>query len=371
MELYEALGVKRGASVAEIRRAWQRLSRALHPALNPGDPAAAERYREAAKAFEVLSDPQRRAAYDRGERPPVPVSPVAQAGFEGFDFSARVRVEAVGFRDIFDEPQGPHGREQALQGEDLEQATRLSFEESMSGAERRVHLVRFEVCPGCSGSGDVAFGPVRCQRCQGSGLVRGSRGHMIFSRTCAECDGTGEIRSIDCPRCGGEGRAIASEWIDVQIPKGVDDGSHVRLPGAGNAGRRGGPAGDFVLTIQLEPHARFRRDGEDLHCTVDVGLFEAAMGAHVEVATPDGPVTIEVPAGTQNGQRFRLRKRGVPHLGAQGRGDLWVEARIVVPAVTGERGRALLRELRALVASEAPVDGGEGVSAAGSPERRS
>ncbi len=352
MELYEALGVRRGASAAEIRRAWQRLSRALHPALNPGDPAAAARYHEAAAAFEVLSDPQRRAAYERGELPAAPVAQPPQGGFEGFDFSAHVRVETVGFREIFDEALRPRTPEQGLQGENLEQATRLGFEESMAGTTRRLHLVRFEACRNCSGRGDVAFGPVRCQRCQGTGVVRGSRGHMIFSRRCGECQGAGEIRRSPCPSCTGEGRAIASEWLDVQIPAGVDNGSHVRLPGAGNVGRHGGPPGDFVLTIELEPHSVFRRDGEDLYCTVPVGLVDAAMGGHVEVVTPHGPVTIEVPAGTQNGQRFRLRKRGVPRLGDNGRGDLWVEARIVVPPVTSERGRELLRELRALLGPE-------------------
>jgi molecular chaperone DnaJ len=364
MELYEALGVRHAASAAEIRRAWQRLSRALHPALNPGDPAAAERYQQAEAAFQVLSDPQRRAAYDRGELPAAPGVPLPpQAGFEGFDFSARVRVETVGFREIFDEALPPA---QGTRGEDLEQATRLSFEESMTGTQRRVHLVRFEACPGCGGRGDVAFGPQRCQRCHGTGSVRGSRGHMIFSRRCGECDGSGEIRRAACPRCSGEGRVIASEWLDVRIPAGVDHGSHVRLAGAGNAGRRGGPAGDFVLTVELEPHPLFRREGEDLHCVVPVGLVEAAMGGHVEVATPEGPVTIEVPAGTQNGQRFRLRKRGVPRLGDAARGDLWVEARIVVAPVTSERGRALLRELQRLLD---PARDGEASAAAGAARR--
>ena len=365
MELYEALGVKQGASAAEIRRAWQRLSRALHPALNPGDPAAAERYRQAAAAFEVLSDPQRRAAYDRGERPAAPVAPASHAGFEGFDFSAQVRIETVAFRDIFDEALRSPRPEGGLRGEDLEQATRLSFDESMTGTDRRVHLVRFEPCQGCSGRGEVAFGPVRCQRCRGAGVVRGSRGHMIFSRRCAECEGTGEIRLADCSRCAGEGRVISSEWLDVHIPAGVGNGSQVRLPGAGNAGRRGGPAGDFALTIEVEEHPVFRREGVDLHCTVEVGMIEAAMGGHVDVRTPDGLVTIEVPAGTQNGQRFRLRKRGVPRVGEEGRGDLWVEARILVRAVVDEPGRALLRQLKALQqasgmpqASAAAAEGG-------------
>jgi len=348
MDLYERLGVKRSAGATELRRAWQRLSRALHPALNPGDPVAAERYREAAQAFEMLSDPKRRAAYDRGELPAVPVEPAAEGGFEGFDFSARVHVETVGFREIFDPARDAGGRA-AQRGEDLEQATRVSFEESMAGTTRRVHLVRSEPCAACGGSGDVAVGPVPCPRCQGSGTVRGSRGHMIFSRPCGACGGEGEIRRKTCGRCDGEGRAIASEWLEVRIPPGVGNGSQVRLPGAGNAGRRGGPPGDFVLTVDVEEHAVFRREGDDLHCVVPVGMVEAAMGGHVEVPTPDGTVTIEVPAGTQNGQRFRLRKRGVPRPGDGGRGDLWVEARVVIPAATDDRARALLRELAAVL----------------------
>jgi molecular chaperone DnaJ len=347
MDLYERLGVRRGAGASEIRRAWQRLSRALHPALNPGDPVAAERYREAARAFEVLSDPPRRAAYDRGELPAVPVEPAAEGRFEGFDFSARVRVETVGFREIFEQARPPEGGGQS--GEDLEQATRVSFAESMAGAVRRVHLVRFEPCPSCQGSGRVPFGPVACPRCQGRGTVHGSRGHMIFSRPCEECGGEGQLRLKGCTRCGGEGRAPASEWLEVRIPPGVGNGSQVRLPGAGNAGRRGGPPGDFVLTVEVEEHPVFRRDGDDLHCVASVGMVEAAMGGRVEVPTPDGPVTIEVPAGTQNGQRFRLRKRGVPRPGDGGRGDLWVEMRVVIPAATDDRARSLLRELAAVL----------------------
>jgi molecular chaperone DnaJ len=345
MDLYERLGTRRGAGTSEIRRAWQRLSRALHPALNPGDPVAAERYRDAALAFEVLSDPQRRGAYDRGELPAAPVEAPAEGGFEGFDFSARLRIDTVGFREIFDSAVRPGPGRGASPGEDLEQATRLSFEESMTGAARRVHLVRFDPCAACRGAGEVAFGPVPCPRCHGGGTVRGSRGHMIFSRPCGDCGGAGEIRRRSCDRCDGEGRGVASEWLDVRIPPGVGNGSQVRLPGAGNAGRRGGPPGDFVLTVQVEGHPLFRREGDDLHCIVSVGMVEAAMGGHVEVPTPDGPVTIEVPAGTQSGQRFRLRKRGVPRLAGGGRGDLWAEAQVVIPAATDDRARALLREL--------------------------
>ncbi len=354
MDAYEALGVKRAASPAEIRRAWQRLSRALHPALNPGDPAAAERYVEAERAFAVLSDPQKRAAYDRGERPAVAVAPAPSGGFEGFDFSARVRVQTVGFRELFDAGRPAAGELHPSRGEDLEQSTRLTFEESMTGAVRRLHLVRFEACHGCGGAGDVACGPAPCPRCGGAGTVRGSRGHMIFSRRCASCDGTGQIRRAACPLCAGEGRLVASEWLDVRIPPGVGHGSAVRLPGAGNVGRRGGPAGDFALTLEVEDHPDYRREGDDLHCSVPVGLVQAALGGHVEVKAPDGPITIEIPAGTQHGQRFRLRKRGVPKPDG-GRGDLWVEARVVVPAVTEDRGRALLRELQRVLDESTPA----------------
>jgi molecular chaperone DnaJ len=172
---------------------------------------------------------------------------------------------------------------------------------------------------------------------------------MIFSRPCGDCGGDGEIRRKGCDRCHGEGRGVASEWLDVKIPPGVGNGSQVRLPGAGNAGRRGGPPGDFILTVQVDEHRLFRREGDDLHCVVNVGMVEAAMGGHVEVPTPDGPVTIEVPAGTQNGQRFRLRKRGVPRPADGGRGDLWVQALVVIPAATDDRARALLRELATLL----------------------
>jgi molecular chaperone DnaJ len=172
---------------------------------------------------------------------------------------------------------------------------------------------------------------------------------MIFRHPCEDCRGEGEIRRRPCGRCSGEGRGVASEWLEVKIPAGVGSGSQVRLPGAGNAGRRGGPPGDFVLTVEVEEHPVFRREGDDLHCAVPVGMVDAAMGGHVDVPTPDGPVTIEVPAGTQNGQRFRLRKRGVPRPGDGGRGDLWVEVRVLIPAATDDRARALLRELAAVL----------------------
>jgi len=346
MDFYQLLGVRRNATVAEVRRAFQKHARRLHPDLNPGDPVARQRFDEMSRAFEVLSDPQRRAAYDRGEvrvsaRPRVP-----DVGFAGFDFSAEVVAGGVGFHQIFEgvlAGAGP-GPDAPAPGEDLEQSARISFDEAFHGAARRLHLVRLAVCPGCGGTGDVAFGPQPCEACSGGGQVRARRGRMIFTRPCRECASSGVLTHRPCGRCAGEGRSMQSEWAEVEIPAGVRDGNSVRLPGQGNAGRRGGPAGDFNLVVHLEPHPLYRRQDDDLHCEVPVTMTEAALGAHVEVPTPDGPVVIEVPAGTQTGQRFRLRKRGIPRPDGQGRGDLYVEARVWVPAVRDDESRELLRE---------------------------
>jgi molecular chaperone DnaJ len=342
MDLYEVLGVRRNASTAEVRRAYQKLARQLHPDLNPGDATAAARFAGVSRAFLVLSDPQRRAEYDRGAREPAPASTVPEVGFEGFDFSAQVSVAGVQFRDIFAGVLSPVATA-AVPGEDLEQATRVSFEECFRGAHRRIHLVRQGECSACGGSGRVAAGPTPCPTCHGARQVRANRGRMIFTRRCADCGGTGVQRDRECGRCDA-GRVMRSEWLEVDIPAGVQDGARLRLAGCGNAGRRGGPAGDFILVVQVEPHRFYRREGDDLFCVVPITITEAALGGHVEVPTPDGPMTIEVPSGTQNGQRFRLRKRGLPRMGEKGRGDLYMEARVWVPRVDDEKSRELLRE---------------------------
>jgi molecular chaperone DnaJ len=351
MDFYEILGVRRGAGPAEIRRAFQKRARQIHPDLNPGDPVAADRYRALSMALEVLSDPQRRSQYDRGDLKAEARAAPPHVGFHGFDFSAEGGPGGAGFRELFGgvlrSAQVVRAEEPA-RGEDLEQTTGLTFEESLVGTERRIHVVRADHCPICGGAGDVAFGPVPCPRCGGTGQVRASRGHMIFTQGCADCGSAGLLTKRPCERCGGEGRLRQSEWLDVRIPAGVAAGSRVRIPGCGNAGRRGGPHGDFVLVIEVEPHPLYRREGDDLHCTVPITVTEAALGGHIEVPTPDGPFTIEIPAGTQAGQRFRLRKRGAPKLGEETRGDLYVETQVWVPAITDNRSRALLAEVARL-----------------------
>ena len=350
MDLYELLGVPRRATLAQIRRAFQKRARQWHPDINPGDPRAGERYTDLQRALEVLVDSERRALYDRGGNPwPQAQVPEPQI-VAGFDFSVELRAQEGGsFREIFDGVlPGSAPRPEATPGEDLEESTRISFDEAFHGTRRRVQLMRQDQCPVCGGQGDLAVAAQPCPQCAGAGRVRARRGHLVFTRDCAECRGTGRLDRRPCGECGAEGRLMHSEWLDVQIPAGVESGSRVRLAGCGNAGRRGGPPGDFVLQVEVEPHALFQREGADLRCHVPVTMMEAALGGHIDVPTPDGPMTIEIPAATQAGQQFRLRKRGLPKLGEKGRGDLWVEVRVWVPRVDGERARELLRELQRL-----------------------
>jgi len=346
VDFYAVLGVRRSATLAEVRRAYQKRARQIHPDLNPGDPAAAERFRVVSEAFAVLADPQRRAEYDRGGPASREPALAPDVGFEGFDFSAEVRMGAADFREILDGVLRTRDRAEsdAVRGEDLEQRAEVSFAESLSGTHRRVHVTRRAHCGACMGAGQTPVEPSRCARCGGAGQLRSRRGRMIFSRRCADCGGSGVVSRRACARCGGEGRLMQSDWLDVEIPSGVASGARIRVPGMGNAGRRGGRPGDFVLVCEVEAHPLFHREGDDLRMVLPVTITEAALGAHVDVPTPAGPVTIEVPAGTQNGQRFRLRKRGAPLLGQKARGDLYVEVRIWVPTVEDEQSRELLRE---------------------------
>jgi len=359
IDYYEVLGVSRRATPAEIRRAWQRCSRKLHPALNPGDEAAAEHFEVASKAYQVLSDAERRARYDGGQTEPARPAPEPVIEFEGFDFSGGTRRGGVGFREIFDEvmrPRSGPGSAGPQRGEDLEQSTRVSFQESLTGTQREIRLVRHDACDGCGGSGEVAQEPEPCLDCGGRGQLKARRGHMVFTKSCHRCDGSGRLDARPCPRCEGEGRRLRTDRLGIEIPAGVRDGSRVELPGAGNAGIRGGPAGDLTLVVHVESHPFYERRGDDLYCRVPVSMTEAALGAHIEVPTPTSSVTIEIPAGTQTGQRFRLRKRGVPHAGGKGRGDLYVEADVRVPRVVDDAARDLLREF-ALRQNESPRAG--------------
>ena len=348
-DFYSILGVDRRFSPTKLRRAYQRRAREFHPELHPGSAEAASMFALVAQAFEVLSDPERRSAYDRGvvegktlrERPPL--------AFEGFDFAPGSNGRQ-GFRELFESAIEPEG-ETARAGEDLEVTLRISFDEAFRGAHRRLSVTRLSPCATCDGSGHVTRAAEPCASCGGEGSTRVRRGHLVFRARCRDCDGAGQRVHGPCPTCAGESRVHETEWMDIDVPPGIEHGTRLRLPSAGNAGRRGGAPGDFVVHVEVDPHPLYRRAGHDLYVDANVSIFDAAMGGHVSVKTPDGEVPIEIPAGTHGAQRFRLRKRGMPHFGDPGsRGDLWAEVRLVVPAITDAPSRALLAEVSRRVA---------------------
>ncbi len=346
MDLYILLGIAPGASTVEIKRAYRRLARRFHPDINPGDHAAATRFRQILDAYETLIDPERRRRYDLGvhEEPPGPT-----LGFEGFDFSTRVQGPAAStfgdlFADVITGRQARRATPGPERGADLHGLLSLSFEEALRGVERRITVTRQETCRACHGSGAQRTSSVRCPACQGTGTVRATRGHMVFSKSCAPCGGTGQQRPQACDLCQGAGLETRSETIAVRVPAGVKDGERVRIAGKGNAGVHAGPHGDLLITAQVTVDDLFHRDGDDLHIVVPVGIHEAALGARIDVPTPDGPARLRVPPGTQSGQRFRLRERGAPSPKTRLRGDLIAEVRLVLPKVIDERSKELLRE---------------------------
>lgn len=348
MDLYIVLGLSREASLDDIKRAYRRLARKYHPDINPGDGRAAALFREIAAAYETLRDPSRRQRYDAGGTIVEDAGESrATVGFEGFDFSVAVGgAEAPTFGDLFAEvwTDRVHADRQPERGADLHHALRVPFELAVRGGQRTVTVTRQSACRHCAGTGSVRAASVDCPHCRGTGAVRSSRGHMVFSRPCAPCRGTGRQPDARCPTCGGQQRELRTETLTLQIAPGISDAARMVVSGHGHAGRGGGEPGDLHVTIHVEPHPLFTRVGDDLHVVLPVAIHEAALGARVEVPTLDQPVRVRVPPGTQSGQRFRVRDRGVPSMRDGRRGDLVVEARLVLPRVLDERSKELLRE---------------------------
>jgi molecular chaperone DnaJ len=345
MDLYIVLGVQQGASEAEIKRAYRRLARRYHPDINPGDQTAEARFRQILEAYETLIDPARRSKYDAGH--PVGAEAGRQgSGFEGFDFSTRGVDYSATFGDLFAEVLSERGaRPSPVQrGADLHIEMPVTFTESLTGGQRAVAVTRREHCRSCAGTGRTRATTGSCHSCQGTGAVRSVRGHMVFSRNCVACGGTGRQRPRPCEPCGGTGQENRSETLTVPIPAGVADGDRLRVPGKGNVGTAGGPAGDLYVTVKVGPHPLYRREGDDLHMAVPIAVHEAALGARVDVKTLDGTARLRVPPGTQTGQRFRLRGHGAPSTRNGQRGDLIVEVRIMLPKLLDERSKELLRE---------------------------
>lgn len=348
MDFYIVLGVKREATASDIKRAYRRLARRLHPDINPGDREAAARFRQIADAYETLIDPDRRRRYDSGRIGPA-ADDAASFGFAGFDFSGPVMGNgATTFGELFEEVFTRRGdRERPAdtsRGADLHVRASLSFEEAWRGADWAITVTRQDTCRSCAGSGYHRTVESRCVSCEGLGVVRSVRGHMVFSKNCPHCGGSGRLRQLACETCQGLGVETRSESTMVKIPAGVSDGARVRVPGKGHAGVRAAPPGDLYIDVEVRAHALYRREGDDLHYVVPLAVHEAALGAKIEIPTPDGAARLRVPPGTQSGQRFRLRERGAPSHRTGARGDLVVEVRLMLPKLLDERSKELLRE---------------------------
>jgi molecular chaperone DnaJ len=344
MDLYIVLGVQREATAGDIKRAYRKLARQWHPDINPGDRAAAVRFQQVLEAYETLIDPERRRRYDAGHFASAVEAP--SFGFAGFDFSPTVHAErTTTFGELFEDVLARRGgaRPSPGRGTDIHARTSIGFDEAWRGTERAVTVTRHDPCRTCAGTGYHQVAETRCVSCEGTGTVRSVRGHMVFSKNCPRCAGTGLRRQAVCGECHGQGVMPRVELVTVRVPAGVPDGARIRVAGKGHAGVGGGAAGDLYLEIAVEPHATLRRDGEDVLMVLPIAVHEAGLGTRIEVATPDGPVRVRVPPGTQSGQRFRLRERGAPTPSGR-RGDLIVEVRLALPRVLDERSKELLRE---------------------------
>ena len=350
MDYYIVLGIARSASVVEIKKAYRRLARRFHPDVNPGDDGASVRFREIAEAYNVLVDPGMKQRYDEvGYEPPATGSQAT--GFEGFDFTAAVHANQQStFGDLFAEVlRGEAARPfTPVHGTDLHAVLPLTFEQAASGGEFRLPLVREVTCSDCAGTGLVSVAAGRCPGCDGSGAERSARGHMLFTRACRRCHGAGMLSQQRCAGCAGRGTLTRSERVAVPLPAGVHDGVRIRVGSRGHAGRFGGPGGDLYVTVHVAPHPQFRRDGDDVHVVVPVAIHEAALGARIDVPAIAGTARLRVPPGTQSGQKFRLKERGIPSFRSGIRGDLVVEVRLMLPRVLDERSKALLREFGAI-----------------------
>jgi molecular chaperone DnaJ len=356
MDLYVVLGIRREASDADIRRAYRRLARQYHPDINPGDREAAARFRDISHAYETLVDPTQRERYDRGDAIPADAH---VTGFAGFDFSPRVHAEpTTTFGDLFADAILGRSTARPVRGADVHLTLEVTLEDVMRGATRRVAVPRQVACGSCAGTG-VTRAPREeaCPACDGRGLTSVARGHMVFSRRCTGCAGTGRRAQAPCGACGGAATVPRSDVVDVRVPPGIVDGARLAIDGMGHAGAHGGRPGDAVIETVTVPHPLYRREGETLHVEVPVAVHEAALGTRVALPSVDGaPVRLKVPPGTQSGRRLRLRERGLPSPRGGSRGDLVAEIRVMLPTVLDERAKELLREFGRLQ-TEAVRDG--------------
>jgi len=349
-DYYDTLGVSRGAGADEIKKAYRAMAMKFHPDRNHGDHSAEQKFKEINEAYDILKDDQKRAAYDRFGHAAFEngAGGGGRGGFQGFDFSA------TGFADIFDEMFGEfmnrgRGGQARGRGADLRYNMTISLQEAFQGKQATIKVPGSAGCEACNGTGgEKGTQPVTCTTCRGAGRVRASQGFFTVERSCHTCGGAGKVIEKPCKGCGGAGRVRKEKDLSVNVPPGVEDGTRIRLAGEGEVGMRGAPPGDLYIFLSVTPHPLFKRDGNDLHCRVPLPITTAALGGAIDVPGIDGTrVRINVPAGAQNGQHFRLRGKGMSVLRSPSRGDLYVELQIETPVNLTKRQQELLREFEA------------------------
>jgi molecular chaperone DnaJ len=373
-DYYELLGVARKATAKDIRTAFRKLARKYHPDLNPGDKSAEEKFKQLQEAYDVLSDTKKRQMYDQygfySDNLP-PGGPGGAGGhgdeqdvnfdFNGFDFGGGSGAAGGGssFRDLFSQffsgGRGGAAMEPEQEpGGDLEYQLEIDFWDAVRGAVKKLSITRMDTCETCHGTGAVGS-PQTCTACGGTGTIQQTAGKMKFNVPCTRCGGTGKLRTL-CKTCHGDGRVRRSETIEVRIPAGVANGGRVRVPGKGNSGTMGAPAGDLYLRVVVKPHEFFERRGNDLYTEIPITVSEATLGAKIEVPTIDGRSLVRIPPGTNSGKTLRLKEKGVPSARNGARGDQYVEIQVVVPPPTDERVRNLMKELESVAPGDPRKD---------------
>ena len=340
-DYYKILGVQRSAKPDDIKKAYRRLARKHHPDVNPGNRESEEEFKKVSEAFDILSDPKKREIYDRHGYYSEQAAAAGGAGGSIFDFGS---FGASSFRDVFSElfsnVRGQTQQRRPERGSDIERAVVVSFEDAMRGLTTSIEVDRSEACLSCKGAGTTNE-KIQCEYCKGTGQRPSRFGGMS---KCGDCGGSGNVPGL-CNDCHGKGVVSKRESLSLKIPAGVDTGSRIRVAGKGQAGTMGAPAGDLFIVTNVSSHPYFQRQGDNIHCTIPITVPEAALGARIEVPTVDGKALLRVPPGTQSGQKFRLRERGVPSLRANGvRGDQFVEVKITLPKVISEETKDLLQQ---------------------------
>ena len=344
-DYYEVLGVNRDADEEAIKKAYRRLAMKFHPDRNPDNPKAEEQFKEAKEAYEVLTDGNKRAAYDRYGHSGVD----PQAGMAGAGAGFSSFADAFGdiFGDIFNQARG--GRSSVYRGADLRYNLEVSLEQAARGTETKIRIPTYEDCDTCKGSGaKPGTSPRTCPTCDGHGQVRMQQGFFSIQQTCPKCRGSGKMISEPCPACHGAARIKKQKTLSVKIPAGVDEGDRIRLSDEGEPGTNGGPPGDLYVQVRVKPHPVFQRDHDDLHCEMPISFATAALGGEIDIPTLDGSAKIKVPSETQSGKVFRLRGKGIRGVRSREHGDLLCHVALETPVRLTDRQKELLREFEAI-----------------------